>query len=225
MGLFSIFSKKVNNFEQYTAELEKLQQEESATEAEEEKDVRSENQLAQQFFSLTDKKAKIVASQVAYFKAIAATSNAMKNLTLSLGNAFRTIGFKPKKAFFRISAAKQVLFGGSSQEAMIIADENIKELDNKVDQMNAELKLEKAQSDPIFQICIDKLGVIKQQKEILKTLMAILSREKKDIEKEAQKAEKIVEDLQEEFDDLRMDAEIIKVKRKNAQDRLYKRAA
>src|SRR3989344_5292315 len=204
MGLLSIFSKKVNNFEQYTADLERLKQEESETEVEEE---------------------KIVGSQGAYFKATSATIDAMKNLSLGFGNAFRAIGFKPKMALFRLGAAKQVLFGGSSQDAMAIADANIAEMGKKVDQMNMALRLEKAQSNPVFQICIDKIGIVNQQKQLLKTLTAYLNSEKKKIEQEAQKAEKIVEELQEEFDNIRMDVEIIKAKRKTAQDRLYKRAA
>lgn len=223
MGLFGLFSRKVRSAEQYVAELNQLEKDEEEAEAEEKRDVASERQLLTQLSSIYARKLTIVQAQDAYFKAAQSTINAAQNLSNSVGNFFRTLGMQPKKAavgftktFLRIAGASPELVSGGEAE--------IGQMENGIAQINKALAIEQAQANPIFQNSINKLSMIKEQREALNTYLAILTREKKDIEEESADAADMVEDLKKELDDLKAQAQSYKAKIEAAKA-LWKKAA
>src|SRR3989344_5523722 len=207
MGLFGIFRRKVRSAEQYAAELAQLEKDEEAAEAEEEKDVASERQLLAKLTTLYTKKVTVVQAQGVYFKAANSTVNAVGNLSNAFGNLFRKLAMPAKYATATLGVAATAYLGGNAGAAWNDVSVQMQQARSSMAQINKAFELEKAQSNPLFQNSVTKLSLIKDQKEVLATVDAILSREQKDIKKEAADAERIVEGLKKEREDLQKQLE------------------
>jgi len=200
--LSSLFQKKVLSAEQYSLELEEFEKEEEATEAAIGRDAATERQLQSQIAAAYTKKMELFQAQVSYFKATGATANAVRTLNVGFQKFFRKIGMQPRRALFGVS--KRLLkFIGGSPDVLRTARAKLGQLQLSIQQLETDLALEKAQTNPIFQNCIEKLKVIKEQRQLLKGYLSDLGDQEKQIKNEALEAEKVFITIQAEREALK----------------------